>query len=140
MNSKMVAAFVISVLIVGGGSFYAGGAYQSSKRPSYVPMGGQFGNMSGQGDTDSSPGRFSGQRGGAAFSGEVVEKDNKSVTIKLQDGSQKTITITESTAINKIAKGSIGDVKQGEQIVVIGTENSDGSVSANTVQIGRFGR
>ena len=139
MNGKIIAIFIVAVIIIGGASFYAGTTYQSSQRPRYVPMGGQFGGMQDQGGTGSGPGRFSGQGGGTPFSGEVVEKDDKSVTIKLQDGTSKTVTITGSTTINKTAKGSVSDIKQGERIFVMGTENSDGSVEARTVQIGRFG-
>lgn len=90
--------------------------------------------------------RFQGQNGaggvrngrnGAGFTaGEVISKDDKSVTIKSgTDGGSKIIFFTSSTPITKNVGGTTDDVAIGEQIVVTGPANPDGSVSAQSIQI-----
>ena len=50
-------------------------------------------------------------------------------------GSSKIIILTDSTAINKSAEGTREDFKTGEKIGVFGTENSDGSITAQNIQL-----
>lgn len=140
---KNIVVFIVVAIVFAGGGFYGGMTYQKSQTPSFAADREQFraammgqGGMGGQGGQ----GRFSGQGQGRPLSGEIIEKDDTSITIKLLDGSTKIIMLSKSTAINKSATGSKDDLKQGESIMAIGAENSDGSVKANTIQIGRFGR
>ena len=69
-------------------------------------------------------------------SGEIIGSDDKSVTVKLQDGSSKIVLLSDSAQINKASVGAKEDLKTGENIVVFGTTNSDGSVTAQSIQIG----
>lgn len=46
------------------------------------------------------------------------------------------IFVSEKTAINKAAEGSKDDLKIGEQALIFGNENSDGSVTAQSIQLG----
>ena len=43
--------------------------------------------------------------------------------------------IGESTSINKSAEGSKNDLIVGENVAVFGTNNSDGSVTAQNIQL-----
>lgn len=61
--------------------------------------------------------------------------DDKSITVKLQDGSSKIVLLSNTTAYNKSATGAKSDLKTGEKVAVFGTENSDGSVTARDVQL-----
>jgi hypothetical protein len=67
--------------------------------------------------------------------GEIIAKDEKTITIKLSSGGSKIILLSESTQINKISQGYAEDLKIGENVMVQGTTNSDGSVTAKTIQI-----
>lgn len=115
---------IISLLLVGGGSFYTGTKYQPSKNP-------RFGNFQGARN-----GQFSqGAPGFRPVSGEIIGADDKSLTVKLQDGSSKIVLLTETTVINKSTEGSKFDIKAGEKVVVFGPQNSDGSLTAQNIQI-----
>ena len=124
-NAKFIAVTIILLLLVGGGSFYAGMKYQESKSP----RGGSF-----QGDRARQFQQRFGQ-GARPVNGEIISKDDKSITVKMQDGSSKIVLLTDKTTINKSAEGSKSDIKVGEIVAVFGTENSDGSVTAQNVQL-----
>src|SRR3989344_2942779 len=67
--------------------------------------------------------------------GEIISKDDKSITVKSPDGSSKIVIFTGSTTINKAETGSKDDLKEGEKVFVIGPSNSDGSVNAQNIQL-----
>ncbi len=127
------------VLIVAAGSFYGGMSYQKSQ-VQQVAVGGQLGN----GAMVGSGGQGTGFRGafgsgqGRPVAGQITAKDDKSITLKLRDGSTKVVSLSVNTAISKSASGTVEDLKQGEQIMAFGEENSDGSVAATTIQLGGF--
>lgn len=99
--------------------------YQQSKGPS-----GRFGNFQ-----NNRNGQFQ-QRGmGRPVSGEIISSDDKSITVKLQDGSSKIVLFSDKTTINKASEGSKDDLKTGEKVVAYGTENSDGSITAANIQL-----
>lgn len=139
MNKTYLIAIIL-VIIVGAGGFFAGMKYQQSK-------GGRFGNF--QGMRNGSP-RFAGEAGqfqqrGTSLpagrqglrpvNGEIISTDDKSITVKMPDGSSKIILLTETVAINKSAEGSKEDLRVGERVAIFGTENSDGSLTAQNIQL-----
>ena len=133
MNSKIIMG-VIAVVFAAAG-FFGGMKYQQGKTPAF---GGQF--RAGQG-VPNGRGGTGGQAGGnrpngfRPVSGEVVNIDDKSMTVKMMDGSTKIVILSDNATYNKSADGSKSDIKAGTQIAVFGTENSDGSVTAQNVQI-----
>lgn len=125
-NPKSIIIVVALFILVGGGLFYAGMKYQESKRPQ-----GHFGNFQQE-----RGGQFQQRaQGFRPVNGEIISTDDKSITVKLQDGSSKIVILSDTTAINKSAEGSRDDLKTGEKIGVFGTENSDGSVTAQNIQL-----
>ena len=128
---------IITVLVIGAGTFFAGMKYQESRRSA---IRGQFGG--------NFAGRFGGQNQGAGnrsgfrpVAGEIINADDKSITVKLQDGSSKIILLSDKTEINKSEKASNTDLKAGVQVAVFGNENSDGSLTAQNIQLNpQFGR
>lgn len=116
---------MILLIVVGGGAFFAGTKYQQSKTPTGF---GQRGNQrSGAGGAN--------RMGFRPVSGEVVSMDDKSITVKLSDGSSKIILLSDKTTVSKASTGTKEDLKNGTKVAVFGTENSDGSVSASNIQI-----
>jgi hypothetical protein len=73
-------------------------------------------------------------RGGAVF-GSILSMDDKSVTVKLSDGSSKIVLFSDSTTYTNTIDAAKSDLKVGENVAVSGTSNSDGSVTAASVQI-----
>lgn len=106
---------------MGGVGFYAGMKYQQSK----VPVR-QFG-QGGQGQNR--------VRMGGQVIGEILSMDEKSVTVKLADGSSKIILLSSTTTFSATATGAKTDLKVGVRVAAFGTTNSDGSVTATNVQI-----
>lgn len=118
-------------VVVGAAAFFGGMQYQKSQSP--VGRFGQFGGRNGQGGFAGRSGNFQGSR---PVAGEIISQDDTSVTVKLQDGSSRIIILSDKTVINKAETGSKEDLKTGENIVVFGTENSDKSLTAETILIG----
>lgn len=129
MNKNILITLVL-VLIVGAGSFYAGIKYQQSK----IPTRGQFVQRFGGPDESGT------NMGFQPVNGEIISSDDNSITVKLQDGSSKIILLSDSTIINKSESGSKEDLKTGEKVMVSGDTNSDGSISAQTIQLNPMSR
>lgn len=126
-NPKLIVIIIMVVLLVvtGGAGFFAGIKYQQSKRPQ-----GRFGNFQqGQG------GQFQQRQGARIVNGEIISADDKSITVKLQDGSTKIVLLSDTTTISESADATKADLKVGEKVAVFGTENSDGSVTAQNIQL-----
>ena len=127
MNAKIL--MIIVVIVVAGGAFFGGMQYQNSQVSSFAgAQGGAFRQRMGQGQGQS-----------AAFRpvrGDVLNVDSNTMTVKLQDGSSKIVILSGNTTYMKEASSTIGDLKAGVTVMVTGTNNSDGSVTAQNVQIG----
>jgi len=67
--------------------------------------------------------------------GKVVSQDASSVTVQMQDSTTKLITISASTTVSKTATGSASDITVGQNVVAFGSANSDGSVTAQNIQL-----
>ncbi len=138
---------IILGIMVASGAFYGGMQYAQAKaRKQALGMRAGFINLSPEdrqnrmqmagGPEGSARGavRINGANGGMA-SGEILSRDDKSITVKLGDGGSKIIFISGSTKVIKTVEASIEELSAGEEVVVMGSANSDGSVSALTVQI-----
>ena len=129
MNKKILGA-VILVLVIAGGSFYGGMAYAKNKVPA-----GRNGTFTGQFEMGGTGANRIGMQTGGFTAGQILSKDATSITIKMQDGSTKIILIGSSTQIMKMATGLADDLAIGTEVTVTGPANSDGSVTAQSVQI-----
>lgn len=131
---------VALVLVFTGAGFYGGMKYQQSQKGNFS---GQLG--TGQGAFRNSRVGGTGangtvNRGGfRPVAGEIILADDKSITVKLQDDSSKIILINSKTIINKAQIVDKTELKVGEKVSVFGSENTDGSVTAQNVQLGPVG-
>lgn len=134
--NKTTRTIIVAVIGLAVG-FYAGiqygkGGSQPASQGSQI-MRQSFG---GNGQGSASGTRRSGvQMGGGFVGGEVIGKDDKSITVKLRDGGSKIVFYSGSTTVSKSVSGTVGDVSTGTQVVIDGTANSDGSVTAKNIQI-----
>ena len=79
--------------------------------------------------------RTGGRMGGRQVAGDVVGVDDKTMTVKMPDGSSKIVIISDSTSFNKAETGTKSDVQVGSKVAVFGTDNTDGSVTAQNIQL-----
>lgn len=146
MNKKILT-IVILVILAGAGGFYAGMKYQESKTPQR-PTAGNFQNLQNLSpeerqqrlqelgaNTGGSRNRTGGQQEGGFASGEIIAKDDKSVTIKLRDGGSKIVFYSDTTEIGKLVNGVATDLEIGKTITVNGSPNQDGSITAQSIQL-----
>lgn len=67
--------------------------------------------------------------------GTILSTDATSITLKNRDGGSKIILMSPSTSILKTAPGTLSDLSPETTIMVNGTANADGSISATTISI-----
>jgi hypothetical protein len=121
----------IICLVVAIAAFYGGVKYDQSKRPAgnfnrqFVTSGG---NLQGQN-------RIRTNTGFRPVVGEVISQDDKSITVKMTDGSSKIVILSDSTNYSKTDKTDKTSLKTGDQVGVFGSDNADGSVTAQTIQL-----
>ena len=133
MNKSIVIIIAVT-LIVGAGAFYGGMKYAENKATAGWQQRTQ--QFSGNAGAGFSGGTGGGQRGGGGFiSGEILSKDDKSVTVKLQDGGSKIVFLSDSTKITKSTDGALSDLEAGKNVSVNGAANPDGSITAQTIQL-----
>ncbi|MGB9613631.1 MAG: hypothetical protein ACPL4K_05630 [Candidatus Margulisiibacteriota bacterium] len=149
--NKLIAIVIATAVVVGGGAFYGGMKYAESKSPRRLSQADfqnlqnlspeerqqrlqQLGANVGSDHTSGSGFRGGRSRGGFT-AGEIIAKDDKSVTIKLQNGGSKIVFLSDSTEITKSVNGTLVDLEVGKNILVNGTANSDGSITAQSIQL-----
>lgn len=129
--NKNITIIIIAIIIIGGGSFYGGMSY-AQKKDAAATLAASQARQAQRGGA----GGIRGMRNGGGFTaGEIISKDDKSITIKLQDGGSKNIFFTSTTPVMKSVQGSSQDLTVGHEAVVTGTTNPDGSVSAQSIQL-----
>ena len=124
---------IIVVVLAGAVSFYGGMKYAGSKNMAQTSRG-DFQNFRA-GATAGIGGRQGGRQMGGFMGGEIIAKDDKSVTIKLRDGGSKIVFFSGSTQVMKAVGGSIADLNVGSEITIMGDSNTDGSISAKSIQL-----
>jgi hypothetical protein len=145
-NTPLIIGIIVVVIIL-----IAGGALLVKSNPSVsamlgfhapvasstAPIGMRYGNAS-----TTSQGRYGGMRGGFA-TGSIETLNNNGFTLSLSDGSTKDVTLTATSTIQNYASASSTPTKitsdqlsVGEQVSVIGTPNTDGSIDARMARTG----
>jgi hypothetical protein len=127
-----IVGIVIVSLIVG---YIAGAHLGKSKAVIGRPGAGAFGQFGGQTGVRAGAGARTNFGSGGVASGEIISKDATSITIKLRDGGSRIIFLSGTSTIAKSESGTAADLATGQQVTVMGTANSDGSIMAQSVQI-----
>ncbi len=136
--NKLITIVIAVAVVVGGGAFYGGMKYAQSQAPQRNAQG--FQNLSPeerQQRIQQFGGSGGGNRGagGGFTSGEILSKDDKSITIKMRDGGSKIIFYSDTTEVGKFVNGTLSDLEIGKTVSVNGKTNSDGSVTADSIQL-----
>lgn len=129
-KTSSIIIIIVVLLVVGGGAFYGGMIYGKSQnvRPTFsFGPGGNFQGMRGN---------RTGANGSNFISGNILSKDSNSITLQLpNNGGSKIIFYSGTTQISKMASGTADDLTTGTSISVNGTTNSDGTLTAQSIQI-----
>lgn len=139
--NKLIPIIIAVAVVIGGGAFYGGMKYSENIRPNSVLRNFNRQDLSANAGARLSGGQgfrgvfVNGQSGGGFINGEIIAKDDKSITLKLSGGGSRIIFFSDATEITKSAKGSVDDFKTGAQVFANGSQNSDGSITANSVQV-----
>lgn len=132
---KIIPIIIIAIIIVGVGAFYGGMKYGSSQnqknRTNLFAQGG----ANGGGFKGNKVGGNAGGFGGGATNGDIISKDDKSLTLKLRDGGSKIIFYSGTTEIGRFVTGAVTDLEVGQSVMVNSKSNSDGSLIAQSIQI-----
>lgn len=124
INTTMWSVIVVVVALI---SFWGGTKYGA---PSATVSQNGFSRTGGQGVRTG--GRM---QNGGFISGAIVSKDDKSITVKAQDGSSRFIFFSNTTKIMKSTDGTLTDLMVGKDVTANGTPNSDGSITAQSIQL-----
>lgn len=129
--SVMLVIFIITIVL----SFYGGMKYAQSKKTNFAnrPV------MQGNGNFANNKNRMAERANGGMFSGEIISKDASSITLKLRDGGSKIIFFSDSTEFMKMSTSTINDFNINDNIIASGTSNSDGSITATSIQLRPIG-
>ena len=126
MNNK-TTVWVIVLVVVAGGAFWGGMQYAKSSTPATAVRTAGSGSYTGARGTRTAGGGFT--------SGQIVSSDATSITIQMQSGSSQVVFYSPTTQIMKSTSGSAADLAAGVNVMISGTTNSDGSLTANSIQI-----
>ena len=127
-KSALITILVILAIVIAGGSFYGGVMYAKSQ----ISAAATAARAGFAGRT----GRAGGAAGAGFVSGNVIAKDASSITLQIpNNGGSKIIFYSTSTQIGKFTSGTADDLTNGTTVMVTGTTNSDGSVTAQSIQI-----
>lgn len=124
-NNQMLITIIVAV-VVAAVSFFGGMKYQQSQGRNSL-LGGQF--------QRGLNGQFGRNGSGRATLGDIVSLDSNNITVKMQNGTSKIANLSGTTIYSKTDIALKSDLKTGEKVAVFGTENSDGSITAQNVQL-----
>jgi hypothetical protein len=147
---KTLPLIIAIIIVVGAGAFYGGMKYDQSKnglsslknianlpsdqRRQKLQELGLTTMFGGGGARGGNAGARAGNGGGFS-GGQIIAKDNNSITVKSQTGGSQIVFLGASTQITKSTSGKPGDLTSGQNVRVTGATNADGSMTANMVQI-----
>lgn len=135
---KAWIAVVVVALVVGAGAFWAGTAYGESRAQSAVEdqMRERFAGRGGQGQGGGMP--FMQRQGGAmqpsgGVRGTIEAIEGETVIVNSDEGIVRVMT-TESTLIEQLMVVGVDDLEIGKMVIVMGSRNDDGTLSARSIQ------
>jgi len=145
MKNKMLIGFMVAVVVVGAASFYGGMVYGKSlgaqnlaagQRQGFAANGAGGIQRSGAGQSQAGQARVGNRMAGGGFvNGDIIAKDDKSITVKSADGGSKIVFLSDTTQIMKSVDGSSADLENGKNVMITGSANSDGSLTAQSIQL-----
>jgi len=116
---------LVAVIALIGGYFWGRG----TARPSFGN-----GNFPGAFNASSSR-RFAAGGGQTLTAGSITAMDSSSITLQLPNGNSEIVFYSTSTMVSEPQTVPVSDLKVGSNVAVGGTTNSDGSLTATSIQV-----
>jgi len=130
-QQSLILIVGIAIVLAGAAGFFGGMKYSEYQRT----QGRANGFRGTQGGANN--GRVQPRNGPNVqpISGEVISKDASTITVKTDDGGSKIVMVSATTIVSKTLDGTIADIAIGSKVGIFGTENSDKSMTAQTIQL-----
>lgn len=134
--------WIIIIVVIAAGCFY-GGMKVGQNNPTMASALAALtklraaGGTAGAGGFGGFAGRTGagGTTGGGATAGQIVSENGQTITLQLRSGSSENVFVSTTTAVMKTTSGSLSDLAVGDNVTVIGTTNTDGSITAESIQL-----
>jgi hypothetical protein len=132
MNKNKIVILIAVLVTIAGGCFYSGVLYEKNVTKQNIGLNrnqqNMLQNIKGENISD-------GIKNNNANIGEIISKDQESITIKLMNGSSKIIFLSASAQVSKNINIDIEELEIGQNVAVQGMTNSDNSITAKSIQI-----
>jgi hypothetical protein len=134
----IIIGLLLVIVAVGGGSFWAGmkmGENRVIQDPTRFfqerirGQGGQFPGMVGTPPAGGEAGRM-----GGGVMGTIKAVEGDTLVVTTEEGEIR-VQPTDTTLIEKSMAVDVGDLEVGEQVVVSGSRNDDGSITARSIRV-----
>ena len=144
MKSNQIISIIVLLIVFSAASFFVGIKYQQKKTPTFFAdrpaLNGQaIGQGMGRNATNNTIDGVAKNRGQTPgfrqTVGEITSVDDKSITVKLTDGSSKIVLLSDSTTISQSTSASKSDLKVGIKIMINGDTNIDGSITSRNIEL-----
>lgn len=135
-NKRSFIIGAIFVLFFSLISFYVGYKYSQSKKSVM-----NFGSGMERGDLvqgDNIPARQAGKQSDASQTqviGEIIKKDDSSITVKTGDASSIIIYLKDDVFIGKMSEVERSELLEGNNVLILGSKGTDSSFVAESIQI-----
>ncbi|MEI6288398.1 MAG: hypothetical protein WCP18_02310 [bacterium] len=148
MKNTILVAIIVAV-VFGAGGFYGGMQFSKGKNSTPNFAGGNFRGGANAGAGMAGGAQRRGQAGGGFVNGQILSADANSLTIQLRQGNNATgttanagskiVLFSDATEVGKFVSGTPADLVAGANVMVTGKTNTDGSISAQSIQIRPIG-
>jgi hypothetical protein len=146
-RTGIIAIAVVGILAVGGGAFFGGTRYERSRiladpsvlfrsgagvamgaGPGFVMGAPQAsGSMATRGDGNGGPMAVGGTMG------TILSIEGNTLTLTTPAGATVTVQASDTTLVERNVSGTVADLSVGEQVMVAGPTNEDGSITARSI-------
>jgi hypothetical protein len=125
-NKKLVKIIIYAVILI---IVFLAGLFLGKAIPNTSPA-------NNKGFSSSTRGTVGARLSSGGFaSGKIESKDSQSITLQLPNGNSEVVFYSSSTQVIKPSQASLNDISVGTQVMIGGTQNSDGSLTAQSIQI-----
>lgn len=136
MKTTLIITIIVAVIVAVGagvGGFFGGKAYESNHARSVQNNFFRSRGIDTNG-ANGANGQARGAFGGGTF-GQIKSINGNTLTVTTAQNTDVTVTLSNTTRIEKTSSGTAADLQTGEQVTVAGQRDSNGNITAVQVTI-----